>query len=79
MQGGGGDYGGGRINETPKTNHVTSGQMRGLKKSAPDGAEPQTHEHGNSMTDLAQGGRFSENLCMFIFEGANIERPKTKY
>ena len=33
--------GGGRTNERPGTDHVTLGQMRGLKKTAPDGAEPQ--------------------------------------
>ena len=36
--------------------------MRGLKKTSPDGAEPQTDRNGDSMTESAQWGRFSENL-----------------
>ena len=35
------------------------------EKTAPDGADKQTHTqtngHGDSMTELAQWGRFSEN------------------
>ena len=38
--------------------------MRGLKKTALDGAQPQNHRttdrHGDSMTESAQLGRFSE-------------------
>ena len=44
--------------------HVISGPMRGLKKTASDGAnrhtEPQTDGHGDSKTESAQWGRFSE-------------------
>ena len=32
----------GRTNERPGTDHVTSGQMRGFKKSAPNGTNKQT-------------------------------------
>ena len=44
------------------TDHVISGQMRGLKKLHPM-AETHRHtdRHGNSMTESAQWGRFSEN------------------
>ena len=56
----------GRNDEWPGTDHVTSGPMRGLEKSAPDGAEPQNHRttdgYGGSMTESAQWGRISENL-----------------
>ena len=38
---GGGDEGG-RINERPGTDHVISGPMRDLKKTAPDGADKHT-------------------------------------
>ena len=34
------------LNERPGTDHVISGPMRGLKKTAPDGAKPQTNGHG---------------------------------
>ena len=54
---GGGEGG---TNETPGTDHVTSMPMRGLK-NAPDGTEPHTHGHHDSMTESAQWGRFSEN------------------
>ena len=37
--------GGGGTNERPGTDHVTRGPMRGLKKTAPDGA--------NTPTDMA--------------------------
>ena len=37
--------------------------MRGLKKTATDGTEPQTDRHGNSMTELAQWGKFCENTA----------------
>ena len=47
------------------TDHVISGPMRGLKKTASNGADKQTHRHtdghGDSMTELALWGRFSEN------------------
>ena len=52
-------------NEGPGTDHVMSGPMRGLKKTAPDGADRQTdkekHGHGNSMTNLAKWGQVGEN------------------
>ena len=38
--------------------------MRGLKKTAPDGAQPPTDGHGDSMTESAQLGRFSENILL---------------
>ena len=50
--------GGGRPMRGPRTDHVTSGPMRGLeKKTALDGANRQTHTHthtdghGDSMTE----------------------------
>jgi hypothetical protein len=36
-------------NERPGTDHVTSGPMRGLKKTALDGA----HRHSDRYTDMA--------------------------
>ena len=32
----------GGTNERPETDHVTSGPMRGLEKTAPHGTEPET-------------------------------------
>ena len=52
---------GGRINERPGTDHVVSGPMRGLKKTAPDGADTHIHGHANTMTESARWGLFSEN------------------
>ena len=53
-----------RTNERPGTAHLTLGPMRGLEENCtqwrkhrerhPDG-------HGDSITELAQWGRFSEN------------------
>ena len=44
-----GEGGGGRdrwrIIEKPGTDHVTSGPIKGLKKTAPDGAHRQTDRH----------------------------------
>ena len=61
---------GGLTNERPGTNHVISGPMGGCKKTASDGAnthtKKQTHGHRNSMTELAQWGRFSENASCII-------------
>ena len=52
-------------NERPGTDHVISGPMRGLKKTASDGANRQTNTqtdgHSDSMTETAQWGQFSEN------------------
>ena len=63
----------GRANERPGTSHVISGPMRGLEQIAPDGAN--THTHGDSMTELAQGGRFSENHFYGLdFKGVNFGR-----
>ena len=42
------------------TDHAISGPMRGLK-NASDGADRQTSGHGNSMTESAYWGKFSEN------------------
>ena len=45
--------GGGSTNERPETDHVISGPMTGLKKTAPNGADGhtdrQTDGHGDSM------------------------------
>ena len=51
--------GGGRTNERPGIDHVTSGPMISLKKTAPDGANRQTdrhvtHGHSNSITESGQ-------------------------
>ena len=46
------------------TDHGISGPMRGLKKTASNGANKQTDRttdgHGDSMTESTQCGRFSE-------------------
>ena len=60
---------GGLTNEGPETDHVISGPMRGLRKTASDDANKHTNKHTNrqtvghrdSMTESAQWGRFSEN------------------
>ena len=55
----------GSTNKRPRTDHVISGPMRGLKKTAPNGADRQTHRqtprHGNFMTESAQWGPLSES------------------
>ena len=43
------------------TDHVISGPMRGLKKTASDGTNRQTSGHCDSMTESTKWGRFSEN------------------
>ena len=48
------------MTESAQWFHVTSGPKRALKK-APNGAEPQTDGHSDSMTESAQWGGFSEN------------------
>ena len=55
-------WGGGRggTNETPGTDHVIWGPMRGLEKNCTQRRTP-TDGHGDSMTEMAQWGRFSEN------------------
>ena len=58
---GGGVQGGTGGNERPGTDPLTSGPMRGLEKTAPDGTEPHTDRYGDSMSESAQWGRFSEN------------------
>ena len=61
-EGGGGFGGGGRgTNERPGSDHMISGPIRGLKKTTDDGADTQRHGIGDSITELAQLGRFSEN------------------
>ena len=45
---------GGRTNEVPGIDHVTSGPMR--EKNAPGGAHRQTDGHGDSMTETDQLG-----------------------
>ena len=61
-----GDQGWGRTNESPGTDHVTSGPMRGLKKKLHPMTQTnkQTDAYGNSMTESAHWGRFSENLTL---------------
>ena len=57
-------------NERPRTDHVISVPMRGLEKTATDvrntHLDTATHHitsgHCNSITELAQWGRFSENM-----------------
>ena len=45
--------------------------MRGLKKTAPDGANRQTNRqtdgHGDSMTNSAQRGRVGENFLTDLY------------
>ena len=41
---------GGLTNERPGTDHVISGPMRGLEKTAPDGANTHTHTHPDMAT-----------------------------
>ena len=54
---------GGRTNERPGPDHVTSGPMRGLEKKLHSMAQNhrQTDGHGDSVTESAQWGQFSEN------------------
>ena len=64
--------GGGRTNERPGTVHVTSGPIRGLENKMHLMAQTHTQKdgHGNSMTELAQWGRFSENRvrgCVVLY------------
>ena len=54
------------------TDPVISGPMRGLKKTASDGANRQTDGHGDSMTESAQWGRFSEKLKPRAIVLANV-------
>ena len=50
-------------NERPGTDHVISGPIRGLKKLHPMAQNHrQTDRHGNTMSESAQWGRFSEKL-----------------
>ena len=57
----------GRTNKRPGTVYVTSGPMRTLEKKLHPIAQTdiqtdiQTHGYGDSMTELAQWGRFHEN------------------
>ena len=60
---------GGRTNERPGTDHVTSGPMRGLEKNCTRWRRQthiQTDGHGDSMTESAQWVRFNggkKKLC----------------
>ena len=57
--------GSGRTNERPGTDHVISRPMRGVKKNCTrwrQTTEPNPDGLGDSMTELAHWGRFSENL-----------------
>ena len=56
-----GGRGGGGTNKRPGTDHVISGQIRGLEENCTNGAEPQTDGLGNSLTETAQLGQFSED------------------
>ena len=53
--------------------------MRGLTKTAPDGADTQTDGHGDSMTNLAQRGRVGENpqkkLRRLVFDQRSPVHP----
>ena len=60
--------GGARTNERPGTDHVISGPMGGLEKNCTrwrkqkdEQTDKKTDKHGDSMTESAQWGRFSEN------------------
>ena len=56
-----GGFGGRSTNEGPGTDHVFTGPMRSLKKTAPDGTHKHTDGHGDSMTNSAQRDRVGEN------------------
>ena len=43
----------GRTNERPGTDHVISGPMRGLKKTAPDGADRKINKQTDRQTNMA--------------------------
>ena len=62
---------GGRTNERPVTDHVTSGPMRGLGKMHPMAqTNKQTSGHGDSMTELAQWADSvkTKNICFYYFK-----------
>ena len=52
--------GDGRTNERPGTDHAISWAIKGLKKNCTRWCR-QTDRHGDSMTESAHWGRFSEN------------------
>ena len=52
--------------------------MRGLNKTAPDGAYARTDEHGESMTESAQWGRFIENYLSKV-SGKNPNQNTQPY
>ena len=56
-----------------ETDYMISGPLRGLNKTAFDGANRQTirqrDRHGNSMTESAHWGRFSEKQFKFSQSG----------
>ena len=69
----------GGTNERRGTDHVTSGPMRGLEKKCTrrrKQTDKQTHRHGESMTELAQWGRFRENPleCFHFKKEGNSKR-----
>ena len=45
-----GGWGDGLTNEMPGIDHVSSGPMRGLKKTAPNSSDTQTHRHPEKRT-----------------------------
>ena len=60
--------------------------MKGLKKTAPKGAQPRTHgwtdKHGDSMTESAQLSRFSEKeleqICIYVPLEQNSQKSTQK-
>ena len=50
--------------------------MRGLEKTAPDGADRHLHGHGDSMTNSAQWGRVGENALNRASAKCYIEEEK---
>ena len=59
---------GGMTNDRPGTDHVTSEPMKGLKICTQwrTHTEPKTDGHGDSLTESAQWGRFSENITLLV-------------
>ena len=52
-----------------ETDHVISGSKRGLEKTANKQTNLLTDGHGESMTESAQWGRFSENEDIILKRG----------
>ena len=55
---------GGKTTKRPGTDHVTSGPMRGLKKTSPDGTEP--HSGANSVKIIYVKSSRKEKKMEFI-------------